>query len=118
MQKTESGKFREAIMDFNKVIELDPNQAKAYQYRGVAKAKYGDFAGAIIDYDKAIEKDSNNTDSYSSRGIAKARLGNLTGAIVDFDVALELNQGRNAISTMEWPEMSEVQRACLDRDNQ
>ena len=67
MQKTESGKFREAIMDFDKVIQLDPNQAKAYQYRGVAKAKYGDFAGAIIDYDNAIEKDSNNTDSYSSR---------------------------------------------------
>ena len=48
-EKLQSGDYRGALIKFNRVIELDPENASAYQYRGVAKARYGDFEGSIID---------------------------------------------------------------------
>jgi tetratricopeptide (TPR) repeat protein len=38
MEKYELKNYREAIVDFNKVIELDPKNTKAYLYRGFSKA--------------------------------------------------------------------------------
>lgn len=48
-------KFQEAIKDFNKAIELNPNYERAYFYRGDAKANLQDYHGAIEDYNKAIK---------------------------------------------------------------
>jgi len=47
--------YHGAIQDFNKVIELNPNYALAYFYRGTAKSDLEDYHGAIKDYNKAIE---------------------------------------------------------------
>ena len=52
--KSNSGNFREAISDFDKVIQLDPNFEDAYYYRGMAKNSLQDYSGALIDYDKVI----------------------------------------------------------------
>ena len=43
LEKSQSGDYRGAVIEFNKVIAIDPDNASAYQYRGVAKAKCGDF---------------------------------------------------------------------------
>ena len=42
---SQSGNYRAALVQFKQAIELEPTNALAYQYRGVAKAKYGDFEG-------------------------------------------------------------------------
>ncbi|HXY90760.1 MAG TPA: tetratricopeptide repeat protein, partial [Xanthobacteraceae bacterium] len=49
------GDYDRAIADFNKVIELNPNYAKAYINRGNAYDNKGDHDRAIADYNKAIE---------------------------------------------------------------
>ena len=45
VDKSEAGDYRGALIEFNKAIDIDPNNATAFQYRGVAKARYGDFEG-------------------------------------------------------------------------
>lgn len=37
VDKSEAGDYRGALIEFNKAIDMDPNNARAYQYRGVAK---------------------------------------------------------------------------------
>ena len=81
-EKLGSGDYRGALVDFNKAIELNPEDPESFFYRGLAKAKSGDFQGSVVDYDKAIQLKPNNLDSYGSRGIAKARLGDLELSLI------------------------------------
>ena len=53
-----------AISDFNKVIEIDPKDAKAYNNRGISKSNIGDKKGACDDYKKAISLGSKGTEKW------------------------------------------------------
>ncbi len=47
------GEFKEAIADYDDAIKIDPNFARAYFNRGVAKMKIGDKAGSDADFVQA-----------------------------------------------------------------
>lgn len=47
--------YEGAIADYDKALELDPQDTGAYFARGNAKYNLKDYAGAITDYDKAIK---------------------------------------------------------------
>jgi Flp pilus assembly protein TadD len=53
--KQAKGDVDGAIADFNRAIELDPKQPRAYMNRGFAKPAKGDHDGAIADYNRALE---------------------------------------------------------------
>ena len=42
VEKFKAGDYHAALIDFSKAIDADPKNAMAYQYRGVAKARFGD----------------------------------------------------------------------------
>ena len=48
-----------AIEHFSKAICFNPNDAPAYNNRGIARRELKDFEGAIEDYNEAIRLDSN-----------------------------------------------------------
>lgn len=54
-QKHNSGDFQNAISDFSKCLELNPNYADAYNFRGMAKYKSGNISGACSDWNRASE---------------------------------------------------------------
>ena len=54
-QKHNAGDFTGAIADFSKSIELYPQYAEAYNFRGISKYKSGDTNGACADWKKALE---------------------------------------------------------------
>ena len=93
--KYDSQDYKGAILDFNKVIELDPMNKttllqKAYFNRGKSKYNIGDYIGAILDFNKAIELYSDDDYSYFYRGESKINLGDKRGAILDFNKAIQL----------------------------
>ena len=49
------GQHEEAIKDYNKVIELNPNESAAYNNRGAAKKNLGQYEDALRDCKKALE---------------------------------------------------------------
>ena len=54
-----NGDFSDAIEDYTKAIELDPDYADAYNNRGYAYYLLEQYGKALNDYDKAIELDPN-----------------------------------------------------------
>ena len=87
----ELGQHTQAISDYTKAIELDPNYAMAYTNRGNAYRRLGQYTKAVLDYTKAIELDPKDADAYHNRGIAYIKLGQPTQAISDLNRALQLD---------------------------
>ena len=84
----ERNKFRDALTDFNRVLELDPNIVEAYVERGVLFANNRRHDDAIGDYTRAIEIDPKNAKAYAMRAQSKLRQEDLTGALYDVNEAL------------------------------
>lgn len=54
------GQYKEAIRDFTRVIEIDPDNANAYFNRGCCYDSVGELDLAISDYSVALELDMRN----------------------------------------------------------
>ena len=78
LAKSDLENNEEAIKDYDKAIELNPNYSDAYNNRGVAKKNSGKYEEAIKDYNKAIELNPNNSDAYFNMVLAKQLLANNT----------------------------------------
>ena len=89
--KSNMGDHKDAIADYDRAIELNPQDAIAYNSRGTAKDNMGNYEDAIADYDRAIEFDPKYAMAYGNRGNTKSKLGNYEDAVVDINRAIELN---------------------------
>ena len=81
----------EAEGDFDKAIDIDPDDASAYYNRAISKDNLENYQGAIEDYTKAIEIDPSADDRYHDRALSKTELGDYQGAIEDFSISIEMD---------------------------
>ena len=91
-------RYKEAIEDYNKVIEISRGKSSKIGliYFNMATSKYfdGNKKEALDDYNKAISLDKkleNNAQFYFNRGICKFDLGDIEGAKEDYQKAITLN---------------------------
>jgi len=80
-----------AISDYDRALEINPQDAIAYCNRGLARGAKGDHDGAIEDFGHALEIDPRYLHAYNNRGIARDAKGDFVGAIADFDQAIKID---------------------------
>ena len=85
------GNYSQAIVDYDKAIELDPAIAEAYYCRGNAYVALGNEKQAIEDYDRAIEINPTIAEAYINRAYIYVTHGNEKQAIEDANRAIEIN---------------------------
>jgi mitochondrial import receptor subunit TOM70 len=92
-----------AITDFNKSLDLDPNQsqvwgkrASVHMEKGITNVKrnliIGDRALAMADFAKALEVDPNDPDVYYHRGQVRFLMGDFSDAAADYAHSAELDK--------------------------
>ena len=81
--------YTEAIVDYTKVIAIDPKNTEAYFGRGLSNARLKNYTEAIVDYSKVIEINIKDSQASYYRGYAKYELQDYRGAIVDFTQTIE-----------------------------
>ena len=84
-------KYDKAVEDFTQAIRLDPNFAKAYQFRGIAHWYHGENDKAIADFTAAIQLKAGRTLVYVHRGFAYAYKNQWDKSIADYNEAIRLN---------------------------
>ena len=90
--KFEVANYKEAILDYNKALELSPTEiCLVYSMRGNAKCNLGDLDGGISDQNKALDFDPLYADGYFYRSSAKLKMGDFAGAIDDYTKVIEIN---------------------------
>ena len=98
-QKLDAKDYADAIVNFDRAIELNPKYLRAHYERGRAQAYLGDYESGIASCTQVLEMDPDEADAYYVRGSLKARLGNYGDVIVDLDKAIKLDaQHANAYS--------------------
>jgi len=116
----ETGKYPQAIKDFDYAASQKFYPLLLYNYRGLSKFNMQDFPGAIADFDTTIIIEPDFAAGFANRGSAKGSLeGQTEAAIADLTTAIqldpELNNGeafRNrGILRMNLNQMEE---ACQD----
>ena len=98
MWKYQNGHFREAIGNFDRALELQPDIKlipSMYSYRGASKLKISDYQGAISDFDYCLAYMGSGDGEtsllktvYYNRGLANFFLGNEIEACSNFKRAL------------------------------
>jgi tetratricopeptide (TPR) repeat protein len=81
----------EKLRFYSNAIRLNPDYAKAFNNRGIARSERGDLDGAIRDYGEAIRLNPDFAEPFNNRGLARSGKGYLEGAIQDYNEAIRLN---------------------------
>ena len=84
-------KYQEAIVCYNKAIELNPNDENAWCFKGKCLSDMQRYEEAIVCYNKAIELNSNNEDTWGWKGKCLFYMQQYEEAIVCFNKIIELN---------------------------
>lgn len=83
--------FKDAIVNFDKAIGLNPNYTEAYGYRGESKANLGQYDSAISDYQKAENLGLKTSTLYSNLGYAFYQIKQPDKALTYLEKAIEID---------------------------
>ena len=87
----EQREYMQAVINYNKAIDVDPNYSQAYYMRGKIKEAFEDIHGAMKDFNTAIDKNSKYAEAFFARGNIKYKLQDYYGAIADYSSTIQLD---------------------------
>jgi len=67
--------FKSSMEDFDKAVELEPNNAYRYACRAFIKDKLGNLDGAHDDYSKSLKLDPKNEVTHNNMGMLQEKMG-------------------------------------------
>jgi Tfp pilus assembly protein PilF len=91
LAKANQGFHQQAIAEYDKAVEADPNNALSYVNRGVAQAKLGNDDAALRDYNRAIELNPKLAYAYSNRSRLYYARKDYKKAMEDANIAVTHN---------------------------
>lgn len=83
-------KFDKAINVFNKVIELDPKWAEAWNKRATLLYMIGEFKKSQEDIDKVLELEQRHFGALAGQGLVNIKLENYEKAIMSYEKAQKI----------------------------
>jgi tetratricopeptide (TPR) repeat protein len=86
-------RFADAVACYRELVSLDPSDAIAYKYLGVALAKSGNREEALQQYNHALQLNPNNPTVHYNLGILLFESGKEEAAISHFREAVRLDPG-------------------------
>ncbi len=93
IQDCQSGRYDQAIKDFNDALKLKPNDALLITYRGVAYYAKGQNDLAMKDFNRAIEIDPKAGKAYYQRGMIYENQEKYAQAAAELKKAKSLGYG-------------------------
>jgi len=97
-------KYESALIEINKVIDLEPDSVVNYVFRAMVYGLMGSYKESISDLDKIIKlkpkEDSLQIYAYQQRAFAKIKIGLYKEALMDIDYSIKkIGIGSNLISS-------------------
>ena len=91
LKKNLDKKYTEAMADYTKAIEQNPDHVDAYMQRGTLGYRLlKQYNESLLDFDKAVQLAPDRADTFLHRGIVKCHLLQFAEGLKDFNRAAEL----------------------------
>jgi TonB family protein len=90
-QNAGKGEFTLALADYNKTLEMKPDNAVAYLGRGKTHYNLKSYDLSVRDYDKALELNPKDSAAFLNRGVSYEKLGETRKAVADYQKAVDLD---------------------------
>ena len=91
------GRARPAVADLTRAIALEPDNAAAYNLRGIVRADAGDLETALADFTAALDLNPEDYGALFNRGLTHLRRSDLPAALDDFNAALAIRPDDDTI---------------------
>jgi Flp pilus assembly protein TadD len=86
----QEGQYQEAIKTLDALLAENPQEATAYNMRGVAYLESGQPQDAVSDFSQAIRHNAQDYRFWFNRGNARLQTGDLANALLDYNEAIRL----------------------------
>lgn len=109
--------FSEAVADYARALDLDPNDVGSLNNRGIAYLALGQAIKALADFDAALRLKTDYITALFNRSTAYVLLNNLDAALKDVDGAIRLDPNSPALyyrRAMIELKKGEMQKAIRD----
>ena len=126
IKKFSNRQYKEALIDFEKTIEHDAENWKAYQYKAHTEYNMGKYKEAIPDYNKALYFNKNDTASYKGIADAYSMVGDYKNAIEYYNTVIKMDsndymmyygRGYSYYSTKQYEKsISDYNKAITDKN--
>ena len=74
----------DALEDFNRAVQLDPNRWKSYHNRGVSYAMMGQYEAALADFDRTIQLNRDYVNAWYNRAGIRYEQADYARAVRDY----------------------------------
>ena len=89
VRKLKRNEYLASIRDFDQVLQIDPDNSRAYYNRGFAYYHLEMYSEAEADFDKSVELNPNDSSSFLYKGMIKYFKNNFEGAIEEYNKSIE-----------------------------
>jgi tetratricopeptide (TPR) repeat protein len=119
MSLHELGRHEDAIVCFDKAIELDRHDVSAWNSKGIAHVALGRLEEAMTCYDEALRTDPKCAAAWNNKGNALKKLGRYQEALTFYANALEIDNQSPVIWNNKGKILCELERyeealGCFD----
>ena len=108
----EGAKFKDAIVDLDAALALQPDHSDALAFRATARRNLGDLDGALIDAEHAVRSDAKNVNALLERSNIYRMKGRLNEARQDWVVIVQLAPTSDAANAAR----ADMERADIKPD--
>jgi Flp pilus assembly protein TadD len=88
---SQQGQLAEAVQNYQKTLQLKPDQVEACNKLALVLAKQGRLAEAIADWQKAIQLKPDFAEAHNNLGLALVQAGRIDEAVLEYQAAIKFN---------------------------
>jgi Tfp pilus assembly protein PilF len=97
------GKTREAMVHFERALQIEPRQAPVHSNLGVFYLELGNMGESLAHLEKALEIEPNFGDAHYNLGNTYLKMGRTADSLIHYKKAVELNPNdTEAMNNMAW----------------
>lgn len=101
-----------ALQNYNKAIELEPQNSLAYVNRAIFYEALEEYGKALADYNKALELDPKNKEARQSRGDLYSKLKDPSKAVKDYE--LSMGDGNKKFDGVDYVNLGDKYKEAND----